>query len=55
VGEAEQLKGDGAGSVSWPQYIRKYKLMIVQFIDLCLFIMFPLIQTVAMLNLSGII
>ena len=29
-GETEQLKGGGEGSDSWPQYIRKYKLMIVQ-------------------------
>jgi hypothetical protein len=54
-GEAEQLKCDGEGSDSWPQYTRKYKLMIVHFSDLCLVIIFPLTQTVAMLNLLRII
>jgi hypothetical protein len=54
-GEAEQLKGDAEASDSWSLCRRKYKLMVVQFNDPCLLIIFPLIQAVAMLDLSGII
>jgi len=38
-GEAEQLKGDGEGSDSWPHYIRKYKLMIVHLV-ICVWSLF---------------